>query len=453
MNAVKRIVLIALMVFCVVSTVGCQSEKNNETYGTTTEIVDKDINEHDTLDIEQIKDSVVMIETFGADGEKLGSGSGFSVFKSDWIATNMHVIEGARYIHIITDEGQMIEATDIVLYNKLEDLAILKIEGELVPLNTGNTACLKVKDKVTAIGSPMGVLNTVSEGIISNVDVRNEIRITAPISHGSSGGVLLNEYYEVIGITNAGYDEAQNLNFAIDIDVLLEMRKAYLDRRYEELTCKDLAMYIPHVKDSEKRNRLEISTNPPSSKQYNYTVDSLETFYLATNPYSIFDATIRHLSIFEGYSVHDSLHDRYSTFTQQQKKEAANNYTYLLQFETDPVNATLGNTTTTEISNWEIPEYILRLNLLSPYELAILMTDLGRDMFDFGILIDYMNQTNMSYEAKIIINRLYNNTDDRYNQDIIEYFNNNDDISYEQEAALLEYLGMTVDADGTVHWG
>ena len=165
----------------------------------------KEILKGGDVNIEDIKDSVVMIESFDENRTLLSTGSGFAAYNANWIVTNMHVVESARFIDVITDDGDRLMTEGIVIYNKRDDLVILKIDGELKPLSIGETKEIKVKDKVTAIGSPKGEINTVSEGIISNVDVENEIRITAPISHGSSGGVLLNEKYEVIGITNAAH--------------------------------------------------------------------------------------------------------------------------------------------------------------------------------------------------------------------------------------------------------
>ena len=72
--------------------------------------------------------------------------------------------------------------------------------------------------RVVAIGSPLGLFNSVSDGIISgfrNVNGVDMIQFTAPTSHGSSGGAVLNMYGEVIGMSTAGIDSGQNLNLAV----------------------------------------------------------------------------------------------------------------------------------------------------------------------------------------------------------------------------------------------
>ena len=76
--------------------------------------------------------------------------------------------------------------------------------------------------RVVAIGSPLGLFNTVSDGIISAFRVRENgtrmIQFTAPISSGSSGGAVLDMYGRLIGISTSGFDEAQNINLAVDIN-------------------------------------------------------------------------------------------------------------------------------------------------------------------------------------------------------------------------------------------
>ena len=166
-----------------------------------------------------------MLEVYNSRNELIATGSGFCAYKDNYIVTNFHVIDGAYSVKVITDDKKKIDSGGVVFFDKEEDLALITIDGKLKPLKIGNSNNLKIKSKVTAIGSPMGELNTVSEGIISNIDEKNLIRISVPISHGSSGGVLLNSRNEVIGITSAGYDEAQNLNFAINVNVLNELYK------------------------------------------------------------------------------------------------------------------------------------------------------------------------------------------------------------------------------------
>ena len=166
-----------------------------------------------TPDIESVKDSVVMIETFDEEGTKIGTGSGFCAYKDNYIVTNFHVIQGAKKIKIIDDNKKEYNINKIEIIKSGDDLAVLSGDFSFKPIKIANSK-LKAGDSVTAIGSPKGQLNTVSTGVVSNADDDYEIRITAPISPGSSGGVLLNNKNQVIGITYAAYNsiEAQNIH-------------------------------------------------------------------------------------------------------------------------------------------------------------------------------------------------------------------------------------------------
>ena len=110
----------------------------------------------------------------------------------------------------------------IIKINGQLDLAVIRIERNLTPLPIYNGRTKLVRgQKVVAIGSPLGLFNSVSDGIISGFRRIKEvdmIQFTAPISHGSSGGAVLNMNGEVIGISTAGIDSGQNINLAVDYE-------------------------------------------------------------------------------------------------------------------------------------------------------------------------------------------------------------------------------------------
>lgn len=133
-------------------------------------------------DIETIKDSVVMIKVYDDKNNEISTGSAFCAYRSNYIITNYHVIEGACKIKVFDDYGNQYVIDTIKIFNKDNDLAILQGNFELKPLKIGNTNNLKAGENITTIGSPKGQLNTVSKGIISNADSDYEIRITTPIS-------------------------------------------------------------------------------------------------------------------------------------------------------------------------------------------------------------------------------------------------------------------------------
>lgn len=176
-------------------------------------------------DIIKFEKSVVMIEVYDENDEYLGQGSGFVVGKS-LIATNYHVIEGAKYIEVLSDTGEVIAIEGVAHYDYDKDLALLKTSKvmSLTPLSLGTAAILQKGDPIVTIGSPEGLINTVSTGIISGLRdyeydgfTQKFIQFSAPITYGSSGGPLFTMDGMVVGINTFGYGDG-NLNFAVIID-------------------------------------------------------------------------------------------------------------------------------------------------------------------------------------------------------------------------------------------
>jgi S1-C subfamily serine protease len=177
--------------------------------------------------------SVVVIESIDENGSKSGHGSGY-VFASDGtVVTNYHVVRGATRLNVRLTSGATLPAESVLAYDVDHDIAVLKTSGasSLSPLATQDTGQPKVGDKVVAIGAPLGLESTVSEGIVSAMrEVGNThiIQTTTSISPGSSGGPLLNEFGKVIGLTTAYLRDGQNLNFVMSarhITALMERKR------------------------------------------------------------------------------------------------------------------------------------------------------------------------------------------------------------------------------------
>ena len=150
-------------------------------------------------------------------------GSGFLISPSGLIVTNYHVIEDMDRLAVALGENKVFDVDTIVAEDPDKDIAVLKIAGQNLPyIVMGDSDLVKVGQKIFTIGNPEGYNNTISEGIISQIREFelgiNSFQITAPISQGSSGGVLLNATGEVIGITNMTDWYGQNINFAIPIN-------------------------------------------------------------------------------------------------------------------------------------------------------------------------------------------------------------------------------------------
>ncbi len=182
------------------------------------------------------KPSIVRIESSFGPG-KTGVGTGFVIGRDGKIATNMHVlfdVEGplgvAKKVEVVLLDGTRYDVVRVVSADPKRDLAVVQIDvkGKLEPLHLGNSDDVSAGDRVIAIGNPLGVLDyTVSDGLISSVRPVTPdltmLQISAPISQGSSGGPLFNNFGEVIGIATAISREGQNLNFAIPINYLRPM--------------------------------------------------------------------------------------------------------------------------------------------------------------------------------------------------------------------------------------
>lgn len=176
-------------------------------------------------ELAQLASSVVLIEIHNDRGETIGSGSGIMIGKDGYILTNNHVVSGGRFYSVRIEDDENVYTTDeIIKYNYVLDLAIIRIDRELspIPVYRGNKKLVRGQ-KVVAIGSPLGLFNSVSDGIISGfrkIDQVDMIQFTAPISHGSSGGAVLNMQGEVIGISTAGIDTGQNINLAMGYECI-----------------------------------------------------------------------------------------------------------------------------------------------------------------------------------------------------------------------------------------
>jgi V8-like Glu-specific endopeptidase len=166
--------------------------------------------------------AIVSIVMSDKDGKPIAQGSGFLVSKDGLVLTNYHVIaEGSSAIVKLPD-GAFYVVDGVVASDKARDVAVIKTHGtNFRTLTLGNSDGLQVGQEVVAIGNPLSLESTVSNGIVSGIRTIKEgkfLQITAPISHGSSGGPLFNMVGEVVGITAAIIESGENLNFAIPIN-------------------------------------------------------------------------------------------------------------------------------------------------------------------------------------------------------------------------------------------
>lgn len=164
------------------------------------------------------KSAVFMIYT--KDGEGIAQGSGFFITSSGIAVSNYHVFKGSlkgeEIIKLPT--GKTYKIKEVLAYSERYDYILFKVNGDYFNYIPVTKRGYEIGDEVYAIGSPKGLENTLSNGLISQEYKDYYIQISVPIDHGSSGGALINSYGEVIGITSGGRDDSgANLNFARDI--------------------------------------------------------------------------------------------------------------------------------------------------------------------------------------------------------------------------------------------
>ncbi len=157
-----------------------------------------------------------------------GLGTGFVVKKEGWIATNLHVILGATALVVATPDRREYPVLEVLAVDDARDLALLRIEApDLSQLALGDSDAVHAGDSVVAIGHPLGLEDTVSNGLVSAIRVIDPsitvLQISAPIAPGSSGGPLLSDKGEVIGVATAYSTAGQNLNFGVPVRYLEEL--------------------------------------------------------------------------------------------------------------------------------------------------------------------------------------------------------------------------------------
>ncbi len=165
--------------------------------------------------IENSVKSVVTIRT------NIGQGTGFIVTDDGYLVTNAHVLSGASKVVALTYDQETLNA-EFIGYDSILDIALLKIPGSYTPVEFGNSNKVQVGEKVIAIGNPLGLQFSVSEGIVSGIHrigpsgLDAYIQTDASLNPGNSGGPLINKQGEVIGINNFKIGGGENLGFALE---------------------------------------------------------------------------------------------------------------------------------------------------------------------------------------------------------------------------------------------
>lgn len=168
--------------------------------------------------------AVVSIVMSDKDGKPIAQGSGFLVGKDGVIITNYHVIAEGTSALVKLPDGAFFVVDGVLAFDKARDVAVIKAHGgNFRTLTLGNSDRVQVGQEVVAIGNPLSLESTVSNGIVSGIRTDQKLggkflQVTTPISPGSSGGPLFNMEGQVVGITTMYVKGGENLNFAIPIN-------------------------------------------------------------------------------------------------------------------------------------------------------------------------------------------------------------------------------------------
>lgn len=184
--------------------------------------------------VERFGEGVVMVSSPG------GLGSGFFTTEQGHLITNFHVIENETRLAVVVFrkignefKREKFEAVDIVATNPFLDLALLRVElpDDYTPVITylADRDDLRDGERVFAIGNPLGLERSISQGIVSRRNRAEKglvyIQTTAQINPGNSGGPLFNTRGEVVGVTNMKAAEGEGLGFAIPVRYVIDFLK------------------------------------------------------------------------------------------------------------------------------------------------------------------------------------------------------------------------------------
>lgn len=220
-----------------------------------------------------------------------GQGSGSVIDKNGHILTNFHVIANAAQVQVTLFNGNSYEAS-LVGVDPNNDMAVLKIkapEDELFPITFGNSARLKVGQKVYAIGNPFGLELTLSTGVISSLNrslpsqsenrtIKQVIQIDCSINPGNSGGPLLDTYGEFIGMNTAiasRSGESAGVGFAVPVNTITRILPQLIQKGkvirpnlgIEQVMKTDSGLLITRVQEGGPAEKAGLSSPKVITKQ------------------------------------------------------------------------------------------------------------------------------------------------------------------------------------------
>lgn len=323
------------------------------------------------ISIEEVKDSVVMINTYDENNKLLGQGSGFSFKEKNRIITNFHVIEGAKRIDVLTDDGRTVPVEEILVFDKEKDLALLEGNFDLKPLSPVLFFNPMEEDYIATISSPGGAFNTISEGKVSNV-YSDALEMLVSIKPGSSGGVVVNEKGRVLGVIVAVVNIENNVSLAININIANKLYEEFQNEKYE-LIKEDqeiIKNFMPDIFDDQGGEELEIIDKLSNKSPSLYRPESMSTFNNLTSRYAILNRIMAEKS--DGFS------NIFNSLDNQKRIIATDYYLYLRAYSSwwfSEDNNEFDQTVKLRKENpldWDNEQLLIDLKVLERYQMAIL---------------------------------------------------------------------------------
>jgi tetratricopeptide (TPR) repeat protein len=180
--------------------------------------------------IKRIQPAVITVIAYDAQGQVLQQGSGFFITEQGQFVTNRHVLQGAVRAHVKTGDGTLYDINAVLAEDEAGDLLqgrIARPKGRM-PWLPITRALPEAGERIVVVGSPLGLDQTVTDGIVSAIrdlpGLGTIVQITAPLSPGSSGSPVVNLRGEVVGMATAQMRAGHNLNFAIPGERMLALK-------------------------------------------------------------------------------------------------------------------------------------------------------------------------------------------------------------------------------------
>jgi V8-like Glu-specific endopeptidase len=202
--------------------------------------------------VARVSPAVVLIKGESGSGTVLGSG--LIVSPDGKIATNLHVIRDLKTAGVQLASGEIFDAVSVLAFDDRKDLAIVKIAGfDLPTVELGNSNDVKTGERVVAIGSPLGLQGTVTTGVVSAIrddpfgSGAKVIQTDASVNPGNSGGPLLNDRAQAIGVVTFKVKQGgqgEGLNFAMPMNYVRGM----LDNLQKPMSLEELRANLSATK-------------------------------------------------------------------------------------------------------------------------------------------------------------------------------------------------------------